>query len=200
MGDDDRPGLLRWLWMYKFTIALFIATLALAASTYHFYEQSNDNAAALGQKSSEYDALGVRFYDLSGEHAALIASNDNLSERYDNLSLMYNGLMANESSVRSDYEKLYGTVDRFQEKSGPLVALYYKIRRGESPDGPRVFVDATVYNVGDSKADRVVIKCKVINEYQPSVDEHVVTDLQPLDKRSLSWNYSSYADVDALWI
>lgn len=104
------------------------------------------------------------------------------------------------SSLRSDYESLNASVARFQEKDGPLVALCYKIHRGDTPDGPRVFVDATVYNVGDKKADRITIKCKVIFENQPSVDEHIITDLQPLDKRSISWNYSSYADIDALWV
>jgi hypothetical protein len=200
MDADNKPGLLFQLWKHKSTIVLAFAVLALAASTYYLYNQSNDRAAALSQKSSEYDALNVQFYNLSGEHAALIARNDNLSEQFENLSYMYNDLSSNASSLRSDYERLNETVGRLQEKGGPLVALCYKIRRVETPDGPRVFVDATVYNVGDRKADRIAIKCKIIFENQPSVDEHVITDLQPLDKRSLSWNYSSYTDIDALWI
>jgi hypothetical protein len=200
MGADNKLGLLYQLWRHKLAIVLAFAALVLAASTYYYYGQSNDRAAALGQKSSEYDALNDRFYSLSGEHAALIARNDNLSERFENLSYVYDDLSSNASSLRSDYERLNETVGSLQEKNGPLVALSYKVRRGESPDGPRVFVDATVYNVGDRKADRVTVKCKIIFENQPSVDEHVIMDLQPLDKRSISWNYSSYADIDALWI
>jgi hypothetical protein len=200
MGDDNKPGLLYQLWKHKFIIVLAFAMLVLAASTYYYYSQSNERAAALSQKSSEYDALNVQFYSLSGEHAALIASNENLSERFENLSYMYNDLSSNASAIRSDYERLNGIIDRFQEKNGPIIALYYKIRRQETPDGPRVFVDATVYNVGDRKADRIAIKCKVIFENQPSVDEHVITDLQPLDKKSITWNYSSLTDIDALWI
>jgi hypothetical protein len=200
VGADNKLGLIYQLWKHKIVIVLAFAVLALAASTYYFYSQSNDRAFALSQKSSEYDALNVQFYNLSGEHAALIASNNNLSERFENISYMYSDLSSNASSLRSDYERLSGTIDRFQEKNGPLVALCYKVRRGETPDGPRVFVDATVYNVGDRKADRIAIKCKVIFENQPDVDEHVITDLQPLDKRSISWNYSSYTDIDALWI
>ncbi len=200
MGDDNRPGLLNQLWKRKIVIALAFGVLALAASTYYFYDQSNDREKALGLKSSEYDVLSVQYYNLSGEHAVLIANNDNLSERFENLSYVYHDLSENESSLRADYERLNSTVYRFQERGGPLVALYYKIRRENTADGPRVFVDATVYNVGDRTADRIVIKCKIIFENQPSIDEHVVTDLKPLDKKSISWNYSSLADIDALWI
>ncbi len=203
MGADnllDVNGLLRQASKYKLIIVLAFAVLVLAASTCYFYILSNDRAAALSQKGAEYDALSARLYNLSRDHAALVASSQNLSERYDNLSYRYDDLCTNASSVMSDYEKLSGMVGRFQEKSGAVLALTYKVRRADTPDGPRVFVDATVYNVGNSKADSFTIKCKIIFDNQPNVDEHVVNGLEPLDKKTITWNYSAFTDIDALWI
>ncbi|HTX44021.1 MAG TPA: hypothetical protein VMC61_04775 [Methanocella sp.] len=200
MGDDNKLGLLNQLWKHKLIITLAFAVLALAASTIYYHGQSDDRAAALGQKSTEYDALNATYNDLSVEHAALTVSNENLTERYDNLSGQYNNLVSNTSSMRTAYENLSATVTRFQETDGASLALSYRISRTNTPDGPRVFVNATVYNVGNKKADYIAIKCKIIHENQPDVDEHVITDLGPLDKKSISWNYSSYTDIDALWI
>ncbi len=198
-GDGNKPGLQSLLWKHRLNIALALAALALAASTCYFYGLSSDRAAALSDKNAEYDALSLQFYNLSGEYAALIASNKNLSERYANLSEEYSDLATNASSVMSEYEKLSGTVGRFQENTS-TVALCYQVSRAETADGPRVLVKATVYNVGNSRVDRIAIKCKVIFENQPNVDEHIVTDLEPLSKKTITWNYSSYADIDALWI
>jgi hypothetical protein len=198
-GDEDRQSLQYLLWKHKLTIILAIAVLALAASTYYFYGLSGDRAAALNNKSADYDALSLQLYNLSGEHASLIASNKNLSERFENLSGQYNDLSSNASTVIADYEKLSGIVGRFQENTSTL-ALYYQVSRAETADGPRVLVKATVYNVGNSRVDRITIKCKTIFENQPNVDEHVVTGLGPLEKKTITWNYSSYADIDALWI
>jgi hypothetical protein len=200
VGADNKLGLLYQLWKHKFVIAMAFAVLALAASTYYYYDQSNDRATALGLKSADYDALNATYNGLSAEHAALVASNKNLTERYENLSGRYNYLVSNTSDMRSAYENLSATVGGFQETGGAVLALRYEIHRMSTPDGPRVFVDATVYNVGNRKADRVVIKCKIIYENQPDIDEHVITDLGPLDKKTISWNYSSYTDIDALWI
>ncbi len=200
MIDENNPGPPGWLWKHKLIIALAVTALALAASTYYFYGQSNDRAAALGQKSSEYDVLNATYYGLSSEHAALVASNNNLSERFENLSYEYRDLSSNASSLRSDYEGLNDTINRIREKGGPTVALYYRIYRSDTREGRRVFVDATAYNLGDTKADRIVIKCKKFYNNEPSVDEHVITDLGPLDKKSLSWNYLPDTSVDVLWI
>ncbi len=203
MGADnmlDLDGLLRQASKYRVIIVLAFAVVVLAASTCYFYGQSSDRAAALSRKGAEYDSLSAQFSNLSRDHTALVASNKNLSEQFDNLSYRYDDLYSNASTVISDYERLSGMVGRFQEKSGAVLALTYKVRRADTAEGQRVFVDATVYNVGNSKADSFTIKCKVIFDNQPNIDEHLVTDLQPLDKRTITWNYSSFADIDALWI
>ena len=200
MAVDNQLGLLNQLWKAKFIILTAVALIALAALGYHFYQLSNVKTAELSQKSSELDAMNAKYDNLSGEHEALVASHENLSERYENITYLYNDLLSNTSTMRSDYANISASLDRFQEKGGAALALAYTVHRVNMPQGPLVFVNVTVYNVGNEKADRIVIKCKTIYQDQPSVDEHIMTDLDPLDKRTMSWNYSSYADIDAVWV
>jgi hypothetical protein len=200
MGADSGPGLLEQLWKHKFIIILALAVLVLAASTYYFYDLSNDRAAGLSQKCSEYDALNVTYYCLSDEHQALIVSHDNLTDEYQNLSYMYSSLSSNESSLKSAYDSLNASVSRIQEKNGPVIALTYRTYRGGTSQEPKLYVEATAYNVGNRKADKFMIMCRVIFDNQLNLNDTTFTNVEPLDKRTYTWEYSGLTQVDALWI
>lgn len=200
MGAENGPGWMNKLWKLKFVIILAAAAAILAYTTYYYYDQSNDRAAGLSRKNAEFDGLNAKYFNLSNEHAALIYSNNNLTERYNNLSYMYERLSSNQSSLRSDYEGLKSKVDSFQEKGGPRIALYYRTYHGGASDDPKLYVDTAVYNVGDNKADRVVIKCRVIFDGQPNLNDQTFTNVAPLDKRNYTWEFSALAQVESVWV
>ncbi len=207
MGRDEGVGRLRQLrdglWKNKITIALVLTLLiaiGLAATTYYFHAQSNERAVQLSDKTADYDALNGSHNDLTATHLALVASNENLTERYTNLTYQYKSLTSNQSSLAAAYEGLNASVGRIQEKGGPVIALYYKKYQGGARDDPKIFVDATAYNLGDKAASRFTIKCRVIYAGQPSVNVMTFTNVMPLDKRSYSWSFSPLTEVDSVWI
>ena len=99
MGDEKRLGWMNQLWKWKFVIILGIAVVILAYTTYYYHGQSEDRAADLGQKSADFDALNVKYMNLTDEHLALVASHNNLTEQYANLSDNYTSLVSNTSSI-----------------------------------------------------------------------------------------------------
>ncbi|BAI62497.1 hypothetical protein MCP_2425 [Methanocella paludicola SANAE] len=199
MINEEKPGLMNMLWKYKFIIALAATAAILAATTYYYYDQSNDRAADLSLKNTELDGLGAKYLNLSNEHTALIISNNNLTERYNNLSDMYNGLSSNESSLRSDYNSLRSSVDGFQE-NGPRIALSYNTYLSGSGDGQKRYLVTNAYNVGDNKASRVTIKCRIIFDGQPNLNEQTFTNVAPLDKRNYTWELSPLAQIESVWV
>ncbi len=199
MVDEAKPGWMNGLWKYKFIIALGVAAAILAATTYYYYDQSNDRAADLAQKSVEVDGLNAKYLNLSNEHTALIVSNNNLTEQYDNLSDMYSGLSSNESSLRSDYNALKSSVDGFQE-SGARIALSYNTYLSGTGDGQKRYLVTNAYNVGNNKATRVTIKCRIIFDGQPNLNEQTFTNVAPLDKRNYTWELSPLAQIESVWV
>ncbi len=199
MVNEAKPGWMNTLWKYKFIILLGLAAAVLAATTYYYYGQSTDRAADLSKKNSEYDSLNSQYFNLSNEHTALIASNNNLTERYNNLTDMYNGLSSNESSLRSDYNALKSSVDGFQE-NGPRIALSYNTYLSGSGDGQKRYLVTNAYNVGNNKASRVTIKCRIIFDGQPNLNEQTFTNVAPLDKRNYTWELSPLAQIESVWV
>lgn len=200
MGVDNGTGWMNRLWKLKFIILLAVAVAILAFTTYYYNDQSSDRAAELSRMTSELDGMNVKYYNLSNEHQALIASHNDLSDRYSNLSDTYNSLSSNESSLRSDYDSLSANVARFQETSGSRIALYYRTYKGGTVEEPKIIVEATAYNVGNNKADRLTIKCRVIFDNQPSLNEQSFTNVAPLDKRSYTWEYQLFTQVESVWV
>jgi hypothetical protein len=199
MVDDIKPGWMNTLWKYKLIILLGLAAAILAVTTYYYYDQSNDRAADLSNKNSEFDGLNAKYLDLSHEHTALIASNNNLTARYNNLSDMYNGLSSNETSLRSDYNALKSGVDGFQE-NGPRIALSYNTYLSGSGDDQKRYLVTNAYNVGNNKASRVTIKCRIIFDGQPNLNEQTFTNVAALDKRNYTWELSPLAQIESVWV
>jgi hypothetical protein len=108
-------------------------------------------------------------------------------------------MASNQSSLQSDYDDLKAGVDRLQEKGGPAIAVRYTIYKSGTTDDPKRTVTATVYNVGNNKASRVTLKCRVIYDNQPSVNEQTFTNIAPMDKVSYTWEFSILADVESVW-
>lgn len=200
MGDEKKLGWMNTLWKLKFVIILGAVVLILAYTTYFYHDQSEGRAADLIQKSSDYDALNTQYLNLTNEHIALIASHNNLTERYDNLSDNYSSLVSNTSSMRSDYDSLKSSVGNFTENGGPVIALYYHSYRLGSKDAQKLYVQASVYNVGDNKADRVTIHCRVIYMGQPSLNDQTFTNIPSLDKRSYTWEFDTLSQLDTVWV
>lgn len=200
MGAEGATGWMNRLWKLKFIIVLGLAVAILAAATYFYSGQASDRAAELDLKNEELRAQGVKYDNLSDEHMALIAAHDDLSGRYANLSELYAGLASNTSSLRSDYEGLNATVSAFREKGGPRVALYYTTYRSGTGEDQRLILDATAYNVGDNKASRVTIKCRILYEGQPNLNEITFTNVASLDKRSYRWELLPLAQVESVWV
>jgi cell division protein FtsL len=200
MSAKGELGWMNKLWKMKFIILLGLAVIILAAATYYYYGQSAGRAAELSNKSAELDALNAKYANLSSEHLALVASHNNLSERYSNLSERFTSVSSNESSLRSSYESLNSSVSGFQEKGGPRIALYYRAYRGGTTDEPKLILDTTAYNVGDNKASRVTIKCRVLYDGQPNLNEQTFTNVAPLDKRNYTWEFSILAQIESVWV
>ena len=200
MGDEKKLGWMNQLWKWKFVIILGLAVAALAYTTYYYHAQSEDRAADLSQKSADFDALNMDYLNLTNEHLELQASHENLTERYTNLSYNFSALSTNTSSLRSDYDSLKSTVTSFQEKGGPQIALYYRSYHGGTKDAPKFYVQAIVYNVGDNKASRVTVHCRVIYMGQPDLNDQTFTDIAPLDKRNCTWEFDPMTQLDAVWV
>ena len=200
MGDKKGLGWMNQLWKLKFVIILMTIVAVLAYTTYFYHDQSVDRAADLSQKNADFDALNTQYLNLTNEHLALVASHNNLTERYANLSSNYTMLSSNASSMRSEYDSMKSTVDGFQEKGGPVIALYYHSYRLGSKDAQKLYVQAIIYNVGNGKADRATIHCRVIYEGQPNLNDQTFTNIEPLGKRNYTWEFDTMTQLDTVWV
>src|SRR5208337_743919 len=100
----------------------------------------------------------------------------------------------------SAYDALNTSVSKFEETGGPAIAVYYRTYNSGTPANPNFTVNITAYNVGDETDSQFTINCKVIFDGTPSVDQQVVDNLAPLDKKSITWVYTPGTIVDTIWV
>ena len=86
MVEDNGNGLLHKIWESKFYIFLIIVILVAVAFGVYYYRQSNDRGAELNQERLNFYALNDTYNKLSSDHLSLISANDDLNNRYSNLS------------------------------------------------------------------------------------------------------------------
>jgi cell division protein FtsL len=188
------------LWRGKIYIALVFLLLLVTAGLAYFYLDSRGLSSQLGQKQSDYDTLNGTYLQLSLDHSALVNDNKDLKGRYDNLSDRYNRLSVDDLYLRSSYDSLNGTVSRFQETGGVVIALYYSFYQTGSGSGAKKVCEATAYNVGNKRADRLTIKCLTIDNGSSSTSQQAFTNVDGLDKRHSRWEYNNTTQLDHVWI
>ncbi len=200
MGVDGDDGILGVLWRGKFYIILVaLLVLAITASAYYFLE-SKRLASMLSQKESDYNALNDKYNKLSYDHSVLVASNEDLTKKYNDVNDRYNKLSAENQYLKSAYNALNETIESFQETGGAVMALHYDFYEGGPSNNRKNYLEATVYNVGDEREDRVTIKCQIINSNNStSVSEQTFLDVGPLDKRHVKWEYSTDTRLGSVW-
>lgn len=191
---------MNWAWRHSIHIALAAALLIAAGAAYYYHGQSEGRAADLRQASADYEALSAEYAGAQGDLLALQASHDNLTARYALLSENYTRLLSDTSSGRADYDRLKASVDNFTEQGGPAIALYYRSYRSGTGEAKRLYVQATVYNVGDRSADAVTVHCRVIYMGQPNLNDQAFTDIAPLEKRSYTWQFDVLSQLDTVWV
>lgn len=214
ISSHDTGSITGILWRGKFYIILSFALLVVLAFGTYFFLDARQLSGSLAQKTSDYNSLNDVYNKLSGDHTALINSNNDLiskyndvTDRYNKLSVSnadlqnsYNSLNSNYTGLRSSYDGLNGTVTRVQETSGAVVALHYDFYQSGPSNNRRNYLEATVYNVGNKKADKITIKGRTINaDNSTSVNEQTFTGVDPLDKRHVKWDYSTSVSLDSVW-
>jgi hypothetical protein len=198
MAADDGNGLLHKMWQRKFYISLVLIILILIVFGVYYYRQSGDRAAKLNQEESNFNALNGTYNQLTMDHLSLVSANTELNSRYINLSDRYNDLSNNQSTIYSQYQKLNDSVSKLQE-SGTVIALYYRTYKSGTKEQPNITVEATAYNVGNQRDDKLTIKCRVLYDGTLSLDEQSFTGVNPLEKRTAKWEFSDTTQVDKVW-
>jgi hypothetical protein len=199
MVADDGNGLLHKVWKNKIYISLILIILIAVVFGIYYYRQSNERGAELSQEELNFNALNGTYNQLSLEHLSLISANDDLNDRYANLSVRYNDLSNNQSNTYSEYQKLNDSVSKLQE-SGTVIALYYRTYKSGTTEMPNVTVEVTAYNVGDRRDDKLTIKCRVLFDGTLSLNEQSFTGVNPLEKRVAKWEFTDMTQVDKIWV
>ena len=81
-----------------------------------------------------------------------------------------------------------------------MVSLYYSVYQSGTSSNPKKTVEATAYNVGNKKADRITIKCRTIINGSSSVSEQSFTNVDAIDKRHSRWDYANDTQIDSVWV
>lgn len=203
----DKGNLKDALLRGKFYVVLVFAVVLLVMLGTYFFFSARGLSASLNQKTADYDALSGEFNKLSVEHEALVGSNDDLTKKYTNVSDRYNklavdnqDLQASYNGLKSSYDGLNNTVTRFQETSGAVVIIRYDFYEGGPTNNRKNILEATVYNVGNKKANKITIKGEIVNaDNTTSVSEQTFTDVEALDKRHVKWEYSTSVRLNNVW-
>lgn len=195
------------LWRGKFYIILAFALMLMIAFGAYYFLDARGLSASLSQKTADYDALNDAHNKLSGDYTALVSSNNDLAkkfndvnDRYNKLSVDNQDLQSSYNSLRSSFDGLNGTISRFQDTGGALVALHYDFYEGGPTNNRKNYLEATVYNVGNKKADKITIKGQVLNaDNTTSISEQTFTNVDALDKRHVKWEYSTAVRLNSVW-
>ncbi len=207
MGAAGKGGILDVLWQGKFYIVLVLALVfMITVGTYYFLD-ARALGASLSQKSSDFDDLDSKYDKLSDDHTALVNSNADLQKKYNDVNDRYNrlavekqDLQSSYNSLKSSYDGLNGTVNRMQETSGAVVALHYDFYEGGPTSNRKNYLEATVYNVGNKRADHITIKAQILNgDNSTSVSEQRFDNVDGLDKRHVKWEYSTAVKLNSVW-
>jgi septal ring factor EnvC (AmiA/AmiB activator) len=200
MGEDGVDGLFKVLWRGKFYIVLaFALAITMAIAAYYILD-SRDLSSRLGQTESDYNALNDKYDQLSYDHSALVASNEDLNRRYTGLDDKYNQLTVDDEELKSTYNDLNGKVNRMHETGGPSFALRYSFYEGGPSNNRKNYLEAWIYNVGDGREDRVTVKARMVNaDNSTSVSEQTFNDVDALDKRYVKWEYSTAVHLESVW-
>jgi hypothetical protein len=207
MGAEGKGSILGALWQGKYYVILvFALVLMITFGTYYFLD-ARALASSLGQKTSDFDDLNSKYDKLSGDHAALVTSNDDLQKKYNNVSDQFNRLAVEKAdlqgsynSLKSTYDGLNGSVTRMQETSGAVVAMHSDFYEGGPTSNRKNYLEATVYNVGNKKADHITIKARILNaDNTTSVSEQRFDNVDALDKRHVKWEYSTAVSLESVW-
>jgi hypothetical protein len=196
----DKGSLSDTLLQGKYYIILVFALVIMITIGTYFYLDSKGLANRLGQKEADYGALNDTYNALSSEHSALVISNNDMVKRYTDVNGRYNNLSVDNQYLKSAYDGLNGTVNRFQETGGVVIALYTNFYQTGTSSNSKKVAEITAYNVGNKKADRVTIKCRVIDNGSTSVSEQTFTNVDPIDKRRSRWEYSNTTQLEAVWV
>ncbi len=200
MGAEGADSIFDILWRGKFTILLtFVLLIAVVVGAY-YYLDSRNIASQLSQKNSDYDALNDKYNSLSYNHTTLVNSNNDLTSRFTDINNRYNKLSVDDSYLRSSFDGLNSTIARFQETGGVVIALYYSVYQSGTSSNPKKTVEATAYNVGNAKANKITIKCRTINNGTSSVSEQTFTNVDAIDKRHSRWDYANDSQIDSVWV
>ena len=203
----DKGSIAGILWRGKFYIILAFALLVIFAFGTYFFLDARQLSSSLEQKTTDYDSLNGQYNKLSSDHTALINSNNDLITKYNGITDKYNKLSVSDAdlqnsynSLKSNYDGLNGTVARVQETSGAVLALHYDFYQSGPTNNRRNYLEATVYNVGNKRADTITIKGRVINaDNSTSVSQQTFNNVDPLDKRHVKWDYATDVSLDSVW-
>jgi hypothetical protein len=200
MGVEGKDSILDALWQGKFYIILvFLLVIGIMASTY-YYLDSKGLKSRLAQKDSDYNGLDDKYNKLSYDYSALVQSNDDLNKRFNDVSDRYNKLSVEDQYLKSSYDGLKGSVDRLQETGGSVIALHYDFYEGGPSNNRKNYLEATIYNVGNKRDDWVTIKCQIVNsDNTTSISEQAFSNVDPLDKRHVKWEYSTSTHLGSIW-
>ena len=203
-GKGGIPGL---LWQGKFYIFLVLALLVVLVFGAYYYVDSRQLSSLLDQKTSDYNSLNDVYGKLSNDHSALVNSNNDLILKYNNVSDRYNrlyvdngDLQSSYNGLKSNYDGINGTISRFQETGGAVIALHYDFYQSGPSNNVKNYLEATVYNVGNKKIDTVTIKGRIdYPNNTTGISQQTFTNVDPLDKRHVKWDYNTSASLDSVW-
>lgn len=188
------------LWGNKFTIILIMAFAAAIVFLFYYYSVTQSLGAQLNDKQSAYDSLNDKYNKLTFDHNNLVTGNNDLNKKYNDLNDRYNKLSVDHSYLQSSFDIQNNTLARFVEGNGPSIALRYNVYTSGSGDNAKRIVEATAYNVGDRRDDRIFIRCKYISGGAEKTDSQEFDAINSLEKRSVRWQYSNDTSVESVWV
>ena len=203
MGDDS---ILNTIWKAKFTLLLALMLLIAAATASIVYTQKRSLQGELSSMQSEYNTLNDKYNKLVSDHSALTADHNSLNTKYNDLNDKYNKLSVNYSYLQSSNDNLNGqftslnnTVSGFKESGGATIALAYSTYVN-SASPPKRVVDATAYNVGSSRANKVYVRCNVQDNTTITTQTQEFDNLDPIHKGHAHWEFNNTVLIQKVWV
>lgn len=189
-------------------VALVVIVLVLCVGVFVLYnhdKSAGDDAANAKQALTQ---LNDSYNDISGKYTALIANDADLKERYNTLNTNYKNVSDNYASLKNQSDTATVKLGEFMEND-PTVAYTYKIQTNNSlnfDNSSNVTTSdlvVTLYNVGKTDLDNVIVRCKIQSLVTNQTSELAP---QPISIPSLSkkqvffYNLDNTTRVEAVYV
>ncbi len=183
-------------------VVLVVLVLVLCAGVFLLYNQEKGASNDAKIAKDAYNTLNASYNDLSGRHAALVASNAELNERYGTLEEEYGNVSANYAALKNQSDTTTVKLGEYLENE-PTVAYCYRLLSETGSNNTTVLrLKVNVYNVCKVDIANVNVKVTIVSAEDNSTGELVksVSTIPSLGKRTVEWELDNTTRIRNVWV